>query len=169
MTGAASWIEGRAWVFGDANLNTDLMMPPAGRYVSNRERSLLTFSAIRPDWAGKVREGDVLIGGRNFGTGSSRPAAEVFRDLGIVGLIAESINGLFFRNCINYALPALECPGIVAAVSEGNIVAFEPRSGAIANRTTDATLSGSRIPPLLMEIIQSGGLLKQLQARGYIG
>lgn len=168
MTANGAWREGRAWVFADANLNTDVMMPPAGRYVSRKERSLLTFSAIRPGWAGEVQEGDILIGGRNFGTGSSRPAAEVLRDLGIAGLIAESINGLFFRNCINYALPALECPGIVAAVGEGDIVAFAPESGTIVNRTTAATLTGSRIPPLLMEIVQAGGLRRRLQARGFL-
>lgn len=168
MTSAARLIEGRVWLFSDANLNTDLMMPPAGRYVSKRERALMTFSAIRPGWAEQVSEGDILVGGRNFGTGSSRPAPEVFRDLGLVALVAESVNGLFFRNCINYALPTIECPGIIGIVSEGDGLAIDPATGTVVNRTTDAVLQGSSVPPPLMEIIQAGGLRKRLQADGHI-
>jgi len=168
MTAAEGWMEGRVWIFADANLNTDVMMPPAGRYVSKRERALLAFASIRPGWAELVQDGDILVGGRNFGTGSSRPAAEVFRDLGLRALIAESINGLFFRNCINYALPALECPGILASLTEGDVIAIQPAQGTIVIRRSGKTLKGTTIPPLLMDIVRAGGLRKQLEAQGLV-
>lgn len=160
-------IEGRAWVFAEANINTDLMMPPRGYALPPAERALLVFSANRPGWAAQVREGDILVCGRNFGTGSSRPAPEMFRELGIRAIVAESFNGLFFRNCINYALPAVECPGILAAVQEGDIVSIDAAQGVVSNPARAAALTGTRIPPALMDIIAAGGLLAQMQALGH--
>jgi len=168
MSASHGWITGRAWVFPEPNLNTDVMMPLSGRVVPKRDRALLTFSANRPGWAEQVKDGDILVAGRNFGTGSSRPAAEVFRDLGIRALVAESINGLFFRNCINYALPPLECPGILDVITEGDIVALNLADGQIVNHRTGVELRGTAIPAALMEIVAAGGLLNQLKARGFL-
>ena len=114
--------EGRAWLFPEANINTDQMMPNRGYALSLEERTTLIFAAYRPGWAAQVRKGDIIVAGRNFGAGSSRPAAEILRVLGISAIVAETISGIFFRNCINYALPAMECPGVHDAVSEGDIV-----------------------------------------------
>jgi 3-isopropylmalate/(R)-2-methylmalate dehydratase small subunit len=115
-----------------------------------------------------VRTGDILIGGKNFGTGSSRPASQVLVQLGIRALVAESINGLFFRNCVNYALPAIEIPGILDLVSEGDILDVDAARGTMRNERTGQSAQGAVMPPLLLEILESGGLINRLQAQGYI-
>ena len=78
-------------------------------------------------------QGDIIVGGRNFGTGSSRPAPSLMADLGIAAVIAESLNGLFFRNCINSGVAAAECPGILDVVAEPDVVALDLATGTITN------------------------------------
>jgi 3-isopropylmalate/(R)-2-methylmalate dehydratase small subunit len=161
-------VEGRTWVFPDANLNTDLIMPAAAFRLPREEQVKLVFSANRPGWVDEVTPGDILIAGRNFGTGSSRPGAELFRRLGIAGLVAESINDLFYRNCVNYALPVLECAGIVRSVTEGDRVRLDIGSGTVTNLNSGLVLHGAPMPSLLREIIAAGGLFEKLRAEGYI-
>jgi 3-isopropylmalate/(R)-2-methylmalate dehydratase small subunit len=161
-------VEGRAWLFAEPNLNTDLMMPGAAIRLPVEQQVRHVFTANRPGWAEQVREGDVLIAGRNFGTGSSRPAAALLRRLGIRALAAESINELFYRNCVNYALPALECRGIVAAVAEGDVIRVDVAEGTVANLRTGETLAAPRMPRMLIDIISAGGLRARLRAEGYI-
>jgi 3-isopropylmalate/(R)-2-methylmalate dehydratase small subunit len=161
-------VEGRAWVFPEANVNTDLMMPAATFRMSRAEQAKHVFATYRPGWAEAVAPGDVIVGGRNFGTGSSRPAPTLMADLGITAVIAESLNGLFFRNCINSGGAAAECPGIVAAVTEPDIVALDLATGAITNRRTGAHLAGSALPAELIAIIVDGGLLPRLERGGYV-
>src|SRR5271169_6613279 len=108
-TPASLTASGRVWIFTDDNINTDLMMPQSVFGKSLEEQMRNVFATYRPGWAGEVRPGDILVGGRNFGTGSSRPGALLLKRLGIAALVASSINGLFYRNCVNYALPAMEC------------------------------------------------------------
>jgi 3-isopropylmalate/(R)-2-methylmalate dehydratase small subunit len=161
-------VEGRAWLFAEPNLNTDLMMPGAAIRLPIEQQITQVFAANRPGWADQVRDGDVLVGGRNFGTGSSRPAAALFRRLGIRALVADSVNELFYRNCVNYALPALECRGIVAAVTEGDVLRIDVAEGAIVNLRSGETLRAPRMPPMLIDIIAAGGLRERLRSEGYI-
>jgi 3-isopropylmalate/(R)-2-methylmalate dehydratase small subunit len=161
-------LEGRAWVFAEANLNTDLMMPSRGYPLPLPERAKLIFATYRPGWSEQVRAGDILVAGRNFGAGSARPAAEILRVLGIRALVAESINGLFFRNCVNYALPAMECPGVLDAVGEGDIVRVDVAEGVLANPRTGRSVQGSKVPALLLDIIDAGGTYEQLRRDGYL-
>ena len=160
--------EGRAWIFSDANLNTDLMMPSRGYALSLEERAKLVFATHRPGWAEQVKPGDILVAGRNFGAGSSRPAAQILRFMGIQALVAETINGLFFRNCVNYALPAMECPGVLGAVTEGDAVHVNIRDGLLVNTRTGKVIPGSKMPQMLLDIIEAGGSYEQLQRDGYI-
>ena len=102
-------MQARTWKFGD-HINTDLILPGPVMLLPFDEQPQYVFQANRPGWAKLVRSGDILIGGHNFGTGSGRPAARSLKVLGISCVVAESINGLFFRNCINYGLYPLECP-----------------------------------------------------------
>ena len=74
----------------------------------------------RPGWVDQVQQGDAIVGGFNYGMGSSRPAARSLRNCGVGFLLAETINGLFFRNAVNYGLLACECPGVAAAFEEGD-------------------------------------------------
>ena len=112
--------------------------------------------------------GDILVAGRNFGAGSARPAAEVLRVLGIRALVAESINGLFFRNCVNYALPAIECPGILDVVNEGDIVRVNVGAGVVENTRSGKILEGSKMPPMLLDIIKAGGTYDRLLRDGFL-
>jgi 3-isopropylmalate/(R)-2-methylmalate dehydratase small subunit len=161
-------VEGRAWVFPEANVNTDLMMPVATFRMSRAEQATHVFATYRPGWAGEVGAGDVIIGGRNFGTGSSRPAPSLMADLGIRAVVAESLNGLFFRNCINTGIAAAECPGILDVVAEPDVVRLELRTGAITNIRSGATIAGSALPAELIAIIDDGGLLARLERGGFL-
>jgi 3-isopropylmalate/(R)-2-methylmalate dehydratase small subunit len=160
-------IAGRVWKFGD-HVNTDLIMPMRVISLPRRERPRWAFSADRPGWADEVRPGDVIVGGENFGTGSSRPAAEVLKDLGIACVLAETINGLFLRNCVNYALPALEARGVVAAFAEGDEAEIAFESGSIRNRSRGTELRGEPWPPMLLDVLSAGGLIPLLEKRGLL-
>jgi 3-isopropylmalate/(R)-2-methylmalate dehydratase small subunit len=160
-------ITGRAWVFPQAYVNTDAIMPRRGYDLPTDEQNALVLSSIRPGWAKQVKPGDLLIGGRNFGTGSSRPAVTLLSRLGIAGLICESVAEIFFRNCISYAMPVLECPGCLAMTTEGDEVSLDLGSGTYTNRTTGAVATGPRMPKALRETIAGGGAYAQLRAEGY--
>jgi 3-isopropylmalate/(R)-2-methylmalate dehydratase small subunit len=117
-------IEGRVWKFCD-DINTDLIFPHTAFRLPPEEQIKLVFSDNRPGWASQVKKGDLIVSGRNFGTGSSRPGAILLKRLGIAGLISDSINGLFFRNCIGYGLPAIQMEGISKEFSEGDIARID--------------------------------------------
>jgi 3-isopropylmalate/(R)-2-methylmalate dehydratase small subunit len=160
-------ISGRVWCF-QHDINTDLLQPSHAMLRPLEEQPKYVFSANRPGWAETVEPGDIIVAGRNFGTGSSRPAARVLALLGIGGLIAESINGLFFRNSVNYAFPALECPGALDAFSERDRADMDLATGVVANRTTGATLQGRAWAPELLKIQRAGGLIEQLREEGLL-
>jgi 3-isopropylmalate/(R)-2-methylmalate dehydratase small subunit len=159
--------EARVWKFPD-NINTDLIIPSGSIYLSAQEQARLAFKASRPGWVDEVRAGDIMIAGRNFGMGSSRPAARSLRMLGLSCVIAESINGLMFRNCINYAFPAMECPGIVAAFEEGDIARVDFPGAAVRNQRTGKTLQAKGLPPKLLDLLEAGGIYALLEKQGII-
>ncbi len=131
--------EGRVWKFGDS-INTDLMMPGAEvlskRGLSDKEAAQYCMAANRPGWAAQVQEGDIIIAGRNWGCGSSRPAARLFKALGISVIVAESVSRLFFRNAINIGLPVLICPGCSAVFAEGDQARININNGEVKNLTS---------------------------------
>jgi len=116
----------------------------------------------------QVKPGDILIGGRNFGMGSSRPAARSLKNLGLACLVAPTINGLFFRNCVNFAFPAIECPGVHEAFQEGEIAEVDFESAVVRNVTRGVTLNGRPLPPQLMELVKAGGIYPLLEKEGLI-
>ncbi len=160
--------QGRSWLFADDNINTDLIMPSEAFKKPVDEQVKLVFANHRPGWVDSVAPGDIMIGGRNFGTGSSRPGAHLLKLLGIAAIAVESFNGLFYRNCVNYGLPALECPGVSELVTEGDHVLIGARTGCVRNLNTGAELQGTAMPTLLADIICSGGLLERLRNEGYV-
>ena len=160
-------VTGRVWKFGD-DINTDLMLPGPLLTASEEEQRRAVFSANRPGWVDQVRPGDIIIGGRNFGTGSSRPGSLLLKRLGIAALIAESINGLFYRNCINYALPAMECPGIRDFISEGETVRVDVAEGIVENLARRTKLAGAKMPEFLQAIVRAGGIMERLRSEGFL-
>ena len=160
-------ITGRVWKFGD-DINTDLMLPGPLLTASEEEQRRAVFSANRPGWVDEVRPRDILIGGRNFGTGSSRPAARSLRNLGLGALIAESINGLFFRNAVSFGFVAFECGGIHAAFEEGQTAEISIESWTVRNRESGAVLPISPVPEQLLSLMISGGIYPLLEKEGLI-
>ena len=157
----------RVWKFGD-NINTDLILPNAAFYLPPQEQLEYIFRANRPGWVKLVQRGDILIGGKNFGMGSSRPAARNLKNLGLACLVAESINGLFYRNCVNFAFPAMECGGVDQLFDEGDMAEIDFDSGLVTNTTKGKSLSARKIPPQLLKIVEAGGVFQLLEAEGAI-
>ncbi|MDH4149021.1 MAG: 3-isopropylmalate dehydratase [Betaproteobacteria bacterium] len=157
----------RVWIVGD-NINTDLILPNKAFYLTHEEQAMYVFSANRPGWAEQVKKGDILIGGRNFGMGSSRAAARSLKNLGLSCLLAESLNGLFLRNCVNFAFPALECPGVHAAFSEGEEAEVDFENARVRNITRKQSLTGKPLPASLMALVQAGGVYPLLEREGLI-
>jgi 3-isopropylmalate/(R)-2-methylmalate dehydratase small subunit len=160
-------IVGRVWKFGD-NISTDLLLPRPFMLRPPEEQQRAVFAANRPGWVDAVRAGDILVAGRNFGTGSARPAARSLRNLGLGCLLAESINGLFFRNCVNFGFLAMECPGVGAAFEEGQTAELSLDDFTVLNRETGRRLKGTPIPESLLELMQGGGVYPLLEAKGLI-
>lgn len=160
-------INGRVWCFGD-DVNTELILPMTALSLGRDQRPGYVFSANRPGWAGEVARGDIVVAGTNFGMGSGRPAAQVLKDLGIGCLIAESINGLFFRNCVNFAFPALEVHGVGAVFAEGDRAEVDLESATVVNRTSGVRLTGSPWPDIGLEALAAGGLVGMLDAAGLL-
>ena len=160
-------VKGRVWLFTEDNLNTDLMMPQIvfGKPIDEQVRHV--FATYRPGWVDAVKPGDIMVCGRNFGTGSSRPASTLLKRLGIGAVIAETVNGLFYRNSINCALPAMECTGICEFVHEGDVVEVDVANGSVQNVTQGTRLGGAKMHEFLQAIVRSGGIMERLKAEGY--
>jgi 3-isopropylmalate/(R)-2-methylmalate dehydratase small subunit len=160
---------GRSWLFPEANINSDMILPSAWtKLTTEDEQARVLFSNYRPEWIDEVRNGDVVIGGRNFGTGSGRPTAPLMRRVGVVAVAADSINDLFYRNCINGAVIPLECPGVSDAVTEGDEVVIDVLRGLFRNLRTGVELRGTAVPEVLLNIVANGGLIEQLRADGLV-
>jgi 3-isopropylmalate/(R)-2-methylmalate dehydratase small subunit len=160
-------VTGRVWKFGD-DINTDLIIPGFAILLPREEQPQHCFSANRPGWVDEVQEGDVLVAGLNFGVGSGRAIGDVFVQLGITCVVAESFNGLGLRNCINAGLPTLPCPGLLDAFNEGDVAEVDWTSGAVRNVTQRRALQGQPLPPALQHIVTAGGVEAMLRADGYL-
>ena len=159
--------QGRVWRFGD-NINTDLMQPGHALLGDVTQEGRYVFEANRPGWVDEMTPGDVIVGGKNYGTGSSRPAARALVRAGVGALVADSINSLFFRNCVNYGLPALQVPGISEAFAEGDIARFDIATGQVMNVTTGESFAAEAWPEDLLKIFNAGGLISLLTQEGLV-
>jgi 3-isopropylmalate/(R)-2-methylmalate dehydratase small subunit len=162
-----SRIIGRTWVFGD-ELNTDDMYPGFAMKLPLAEAALHMFDATRPGWPSLVEPGDIVVAGRNFGLGSSRPVAELFVTLGVSCLIAEQYNSLFLRNCLNYGLPAIALPAARTLINEGDVLDIDIEAGHLTNTTTGKNHAFPVFPEFITQMLQSRGLINQLENGGYL-
>jgi 3-isopropylmalate/(R)-2-methylmalate dehydratase small subunit len=155
---------GKAWKFGE-NLNTDEIIP--GRYnitIDPLELAKNVFCEIKPEYAKNVMAGDVVVGGQNFGCGSSREHAPIaIKGSQAVCVIAPSFARIFFRNAINIGLPILECPEASADIDEGDEVKVELANGRIVNHTKDHTYQAKPLPAFVMKIAEAGGIVNFLK------
>jgi 3-isopropylmalate/(R)-2-methylmalate dehydratase small subunit len=150
----------KAWKFGD-DVNTDLIIP--GKYlelVDPEKMAEHAMEGVDPEFPNKVAKGDIVVGGTNFGCGSSREHAPLaLKYAGVSAVVAESFARIYYRNSINIGLPALECPGIVEAVEDGDPVELDMKAGTLKNLRTGAELSFTPLPPFMTEILGEGGLV----------
>lgn len=155
---------GRAWVFGDT-IDTDQLAP--GSYLKQPigEIARHCLERVDPEFARKVVPGDVVVGGRGFGIGSSREqAAQALLELGVAAVIARSFGGIFYRNALNSGLLALVCDE-AGKISAGDRIAVAPEAGAVRNLTTGESYPCEPVPPHLLEMVRAGGLVPWLEAR----
>jgi 3-isopropylmalate/(R)-2-methylmalate dehydratase small subunit len=157
-------VKGRVWKYGD-DVNTDYIIP--GRYlelVDPREMAEHAMEGIDPGFSDKVREGDVIVGGSNFGCGSSREHAPLaLKYAGVRAVVAESFARIFYRNAINIGLLALECPGVSGAVDEGDIVDVDVDVGKIRIPTKGSELGFRPLPGFMVEVLNEGGLVNYIR------
>ena len=163
----ANTFEGRVWKFGH-DINTDLVMPGFAIFMPPDEQARHCFSANRPGWVDEMKPGDVILAGRNFGVGSARSIGDVFLNLGISGVVAESFNGLGLRNCINVGLPSLPCEGILDAFEEGDVALVDWTTGEVRNTTQGTAIQGQPVPKVLQDIATAGGVESMLREEGYL-
>ncbi|PWH17050.1 MAG: 3-isopropylmalate dehydratase [Anaerolineae bacterium] len=155
---------GKAWTFGE-NMNTDEIIP--GRFnitIDPKELAKHVFCEVKPEFAKAVRPGDVVVGGPNFGCGSSREHAPIaIKGAGVQCVIAASFARIFFRNAINIGLPILECPEAVEGIREGDEVDVDLATGQIRNLTTGAVFQARPLPDFVLKIAAAGGIVNFLK------
>jgi len=159
-------IEGRIWKFGD-DVDTDLIIPAQFLNVSEaKELAKNCFSHLRPEFAGAVREGDILVAGRNFGCGSSREHAPLaIKTAGIGVVIAESFARIFYRNAFNIGLPLLESAEAARAASDGDRGVVDIVTGTIELPDAGQTFSAQPIPDFMRTLIGAGGLVEYVRKK----
>jgi 3-isopropylmalate/(R)-2-methylmalate dehydratase small subunit len=160
-------LAGRVWVVGDS-VTTDAMYPGFAMKLPPEEAAKHVFYELRPGWTEQVAAGDIVVAGRNFGLGSSRPVATLFRHLGVRALIAEEFNSLFLRNAINFGLPALTVPGATDVFTDGDTARLHLTEGWCENASTGVRLAAEPLPAFVLDILDAGGLLPKLAREGYL-
>jgi 3-isopropylmalate/(R)-2-methylmalate dehydratase small subunit len=148
------------------NVDTDVIIP--ARYLNSQDAKELAqhcMEDIDSDFIHKVKPGDVMVGGWNFGCGSSREHAPlVIKTSGISCVVAKSFARIFYRNSINIGLPILECPEAADAIAAGDTVAVDFDTGVITDETTGKTFKAEPFPPFIQNIIRAGGLMNAIRA-----
>jgi 3-isopropylmalate/(R)-2-methylmalate dehydratase small subunit len=153
----------KVWRLG-ADVDTDALAPGGWMQHGVDVIAQHCLEALRPDFAPGVQAGDVVVAGPNFGIGSSREqAAAALRHLGVAAVIAPSYSGLFFRNAFNLGLLLVTCRD-AERIAEGERVAFDARAGTVT-RASGEVLAADPIPGILLDMVEAGGLLPQLQRR----
>jgi 3-isopropylmalate/(R)-2-methylmalate dehydratase small subunit len=153
----------RVWRLG-GDVDTDALAPGHAMKHGIEVIAKHCLESLRPDFAAGVRPGDVVVAGANFGIGSSREqAATVLVQLGVAAVIAPSFGGLYFRNAFNVGLLLLQCAE-AGQIGEGEYIAFDARASRIV-RSGGEVLACEPIPGFLLDMVEAGGLLAQLQQR----
>jgi 3-isopropylmalate/(R)-2-methylmalate dehydratase small subunit len=155
---------GKAWKFGD-DVNTDEIIP--ARYLSLSTPGELAEHLMEdadPQFPSKVKPGDIIVAGKNFGCGSSREHAPVaIKGAGVACVIAKSFARIFFRNSFNMGLLIFECPAAVDSIKNFDLLEVDPDKGTIKNTSTGQTFEVVPIPPFMKELLNDGGLIAHIK------
>lgn len=159
-------IEGRAFVYGD-NVNTDVIIP--ARYLTSPDPAWLAEHCLEDLDSAFLKEhkpGDIVVGGKNFGCGSSREQAPVaLKAAGVACIVAKSFARIFYRNAINIGLPIVECAEAREGIKRGDRVRVDMEKGEIVNVTTGRSWRFTPLPEFAREILAAGGLMKCVMAK----
>jgi len=159
-------IEGSVFRYGD-NVDTDVIIP--ARYLNTsdvKELAAHCMEDIDATFTSRVKQGDIVVAGKNFGCGSSREHAPIaLKGAGISCVIAETFARIFYRNAINIGLPILECPEAAERIQAGDRVTVDLVSGTVADLTTGETFQAEPFPPFMRELIDAGGLIAYAASR----
>ena len=157
-------LEGKVWRYDD-NIDTDVIIP--ARYLNSfdpKELASHCMVDIDETFAGKVQPGDIMVGGDNFGCGSSREHAPIaIKASGIPVIIAASFARIFYRNAINVGLPVLEIGDAVKAIKAGDVVKVDIAKGSIVDVTTGDTFQARPLPGFIQDIAAAGGLINYIK------
>lgn len=159
-------MKGKTWKFGN-NIDTDLIIP--ARYLNTSDPAELALHAMEdadPNWVSKKSAGDFIVGGENFGCGSSREHAPIaIKAAGVPAVIAKSFARIFYRNAINIGLPILESEEAAEEIKEGDEIQVNLTSGEIKDLTTGKTYQAQPFPPFMQKLIKAGGLIQYLKRK----
>jgi 3-isopropylmalate/(R)-2-methylmalate dehydratase small subunit len=157
-------LKGKVFKYGD-NVDTDVIIP--ARYLNSSTPENLAAHCMEDldaDFANQVSKGDIIVGGKNFGSGSSREHAPLaIKYAGVSCVVAESFARIFYRNSINIGLPILEAPEAVQATESGDKLEVDIDQGKIKNLRTGETYQAAPFPPFMQEIIKDGGLIEHIK------
>ncbi|WP_418461619.1 3-isopropylmalate dehydratase small subunit [Dialister succinatiphilus] len=157
-------LEGKVWRYGD-NIDTDVIIP--ARYLNTfdpKELAKHCMVDIDKDFAQKVKAGDIMVGGKNFGCGSSREHAPVaIKACGVPVIIAASFARIFYRNGINVGLPLMEIGDNVERIHAGDKLSVDLSSGKIRDLTTGETFQAPPLPGFIQDIAKAGGLIQYVK------
>ena len=156
-------MKGKVWKFGN-DIDTDIILP--GRYLiytDEEELSKHCMEGLVSDFKSQVNPGDFILGGTNFGCGSSREHAPIaIKGCGISAVIAESFARIFYRNATNVGVPLLEAPGISQVIEDGEEIMVDMEKGIIISESGEE-YEFKKLPPFMLEILESGGLINYLK------
>ncbi len=152
--------KGNAWTFGD-DVDTDVIIPAMYLNTSDpKELAAHVMEGAGTDFAAKVKEGDIIVAGKNFGCGSSREHAPIaIKAAGISAVIAGSFARIFYRNSFNIGLPIFEAPDVLESVKPGDVLEVDAASGKIMNITRKTEFTAKPIPAFMRDLIEKGGLV----------
>ncbi len=158
-------LQGKVFKFGD-DIDTDIIVPAT--YLSTFDPKELAKHCMEytdPDFYKQVKEGDIIVAGKNFGCGSSREHAPIaIKGCGVSIVIAKSFARIFYRNALNIGLYILECPEAADAISQGDDVKVDVDTGVITDVTTGKTFKAAPFPKFIQNIIECGGLINAIKA-----
>lgn len=157
-------LKGKVIKYGD-NVDTDVIIP--ARYLNTSDPKELASHCMEDldkEFINKVKSGDIMVAGKNFGCGSSREHAPIaIKVAGISCVIAETFARIFYRNSINIGLPIMECPEAAKDIADGDEVSIDVTTGVVTNHTKDKTYKAAPFPEFMQGIINNDGLINSIR------
>lgn len=159
-------VNGKVIKFGD-NVDTDVILPgPYLVHIDPNELAKHAMEGLDPKFPEKAADGVIVVGGKNFGCGSSREQAPIaLKYAGVKCVLAESFARIFYRNAITIGLPVLVCPGVSGRVKEGDELSVNLQTGKVEDKRNGSVLQATKLPEFIMEILDDGGLIEHLKRR----